>query len=376
MVQKTPFVINDILFLEEFCNLACGYCEGFYPTEFKFKPREGKLRMPTSWKAMVEADQSLQTRLSSEPTVDSLFDVGREVLERMNEKATYPILKLSGGEIFLYDKLVSFVESIHDQYSGVQLLTNGVLFGAAEVDRLASLGNVYFQISLDGVTPQTNSSRSKSGATLDRILRNIDRIQDAGMGLEINCVLTNTNTDSFLHLAEYMAHRGTSIVMPRPVRGPPAKTQAASDEQVRAFATVRERYNDIGHVLPPEAYLDRVISVLERKQRSWDCFVPFFVLGENYYGKINTCTCSGALPVLGNALDKDTTAFHTLSTRAQYDAKSKPEPCADCITQYEVFNLYAEGKVTDAELTKLATFRVPNALATAQRIKAELHTSR
>ena len=275
MAQKTQFVINDILFLEEFCNLACGYCEGFYPTEFKFKPRDGKLKMPSAWKAMVEADPLLQSRLRSEPTVDSLFEVGREVLARMDENTTYPILKLSGGEIFLYDKLVPFVESIHQRYSGVQLLTNGVLFGEAEVNQLASLGNVYFQISLDGVTTQTNVSRSKSEGTLDRILRNIDRIRDKGMGLEINCVLTNTNTDSFIGLAEYLAERGDVVVMPRPVRGPPAKTQAATDEQVRAFAAVRDRYSDLGHVLPPPAYLDRVISVLERKQRSWDCFVPF-----------------------------------------------------------------------------------------------------
>jgi len=371
-MEKTEFVITDALVLEEFCNLKCAYCEGFFPTEFKFKTKEGRLSMPKSWQDKIKEDQSIADKLDHKPTVDSFFSIADEILQEINKQIKFPILKLSGGEIFLYDKMTEFIRKVHSNYNAIQLLTNATLFSEEEIEQFSEMGNVYFQISVDGHMLSSNYTRSHSSKTLDKILRNISAICSKNIGLEINCVLTSYNTNSFIDFVRYLDSIGDMTIFPRPVRGEPKTILSPTNEQISQLSDLRDQYNQYSRVLPPKAYFERVLSVLENKVRGWNCYVPFFVFGINNYGKVNTCTCSGELPILGSVFDDDKNAFKIISERKQYDPALKPIPCVDCITQYEIFNLYVEGAIDEKELEKIPTFKVEGALSAAQRIKKNL----
>lgn len=318
---------------------------------------------------MIREDPFLSARFETTPTVSSFFDLGRHILEKVDQRIGYPILKLSGGEIFLYKGAVDFIEAVHERYNGVQLLTNGLLFSETEIDRFHQMGNVYFQISLDGHTVEANRTRSRSKGGLERILRNIGHIVKRGIGLEINCVLTDKNIGSIDQIMGYLGDIGGMVVFPRPVRGEPRHYMQVRSKNLTSLYQLIEQYESNAHVLPPRAYLERVGSVLERRMRSWDCYVPFFVFGLGNYGRINTCACSGGLPVLGSVLDEETGAFKVISQRRQYEPSSKPAPCADCINQYEIFDLYVEGRISESELMRIPTFRVHGAIEAAKAIK-------
>lgn len=367
-MKKTKFVIADLLILEEFCNLKCGYCEGFSLSEFKFRLRDGHLLMPEVWKKTINSDPVLKNKLGERPTVESFFHLANEILEVVHDGVEFPILKVSGGEIFLYNNLVDFVRNISGKYNAIQLLSNGTLFSKREIEQFSDIGNVYFQISLDSHTLEGNYSRSRSLVTLEKILKNITNICARDIGLEINCVLTKYNTDLFIDFVKYLNDIGEMTVFPRPVRGRPSALYFPTEEQVFNFGKLRDCYDQYSRILPPRSYFERVLSVIENKYRDWNCYIPFFVLGLNNYGKVSTCTCSSELPNIGSIFN-DERVFQILQGNEQYKPTSKPLPCVDCITQYEIFNLYFENVITADDLKRIPTFRIPGALETAQQIK-------
>lgn len=371
-MEKIPFVINDFLLLEEFCNLKCAYCTGFFPSEYRFAPNHGRLQMPLVWKEMLEKNPHLRQYLDESPTIDSFFELGNAALEALDEYADYPILKVSGGEVTLNQKLPAFIRKVHNRYQGVQILTNGVLLNEKDLDQYQEMGNVFFQISLDGHTLETNSARSQNPNVLKRVLNNLKGIAWRKMGLEINCVLTRHNTESFGEFASFLDELDGPIVMPRPVRGEPKLGLYPSVEQIKSFSKVCEEADKNHQSLPPKPYLDRVVSALERTIRSDNCYVPFFVAGVNNYGMVKTCTRTDQLPMLGSVFSEGGRVFDMISSGKHYDPYSRPGPCGECVIQYELFNLLLEGLVAASDLERIPTFKVPGAIDYTQKIIGRL----
>ncbi len=365
--------MHDLLLLEEYCNLKCDYCEGFYPTEFEFKPKQEKLDMPDSWKMYRRDTPTIADKIPLNPSVTDFFSLGLQTLKKVDERFTYPVLKMSGGEVFLNRRFTDFVEAIAEDYQTIQILTNGLGIAERDVERFAEMGNIVFQMSVDGHTLRTNYARARTQKPLDMILQTIDLMQKKEIGVEINCVLTKHNTAEFGDFTEYFSKYDDVLLLPRPVRGPPRSVLEATPEQIRAFADFREKYDKHKHVLPPIAYFDRVISVLEKGNRSWDCWVPFFVLGVNNYGEIATCTCGGGLPTVGQVFEDDEKPFNIIKELEQYDPKSRLDPCSDCITQYEIFDLFMEDKITDDDLLRFPSLRSPEARAVTKDLKTKIN---
>src|SRR3990167_10462568 len=156
MEPKPHFTFNDQRIFDEVCNLACRYCEGFQPTEYSLRQdREGRLRMPVSWQQRIHDDPEIRDRIPENPRIKDFFNLGRVATTEVDKLVTCDILKLSGGEITLYDDLVQYVAEVHDQYTAVQLLTNGLKLTREQIEQFAAMGNVFFQVSLDGVTKES-----------------------------------------------------------------------------------------------------------------------------------------------------------------------------------------------------------------------------
>ncbi len=287
--------------------------------------------------------------------------------------ADYKILKLSGGEIFLYDDIVGFIESINKNYAAIQLLTNGVALTPKKIDRLAALGNVYFQISLDGVSGKTNFARNGNDTAVEKILGNIKQILKNNIGLEINCVLTKYNTNSFEIMLRYFKGAKNFVLVPRPVRGGPRTILDFSDDQLQDFKKlVIGKYDLYSDILPPKEYLERLIDVMENGRRNWNCYVPFYVMGVDNYGDIGACTRTDDLPMIGNIFDNSRKIDKIFKSNKNYAPASKPEPCSYCIIQYEMMNLYTEGIIGQKEMEKIPSFKIPGVMARVDEIRKRL----
>lgn len=372
--MKSKFVFNDQRILDEFCNSRCKYCSGFYPSEFSLTFNgDQTLKMPDCWKTKILNSKELSERIPLSPKINDFFTLGKEVLRKTNKTMDYKILKLSGGEIFLYSDLVDFIKSIHKDYTAIQLLTNAVSVTPEKIKQLARLGNVYFQISLDGIDGDTNFARNSSDLVVKRILQNITCILESGMGLEINCVLTKYNTGSFKKILEYFKDCKKLVIVPRPVRGGPRSILDFNKKQICDFKKiVVDEYDSYENILPPKKYIERLIAVMESGHKDLSCYVPFYVIGSDNYGNINTCTRTDDLPLVGNVFTDSVKISKTFKNHKNYNPDSRPEPCSYCITQYEMLNLYTEGLIDKEDMQKIPSFRIPGVMERVDEIKKNL----
>lgn len=291
----------------------------------------------------------------------------------MSAGADSQILKLSGGEITLYSQLVEYVRGVHDKYAAVQILTNGYKLTPEQIDEYARMGNIYFQISLDGTTHETNRARTPNGHITQKVVDNIGRISEKGMPIEINCVLTSFNTGNFDTMLDTLKGMGDIMVVPRPVRGSGRQMFDFTPEQLEAFRqVVIDRYDEYASVLPPKPYLDRLVTMMADGYRSNRCYVPFFVQGMDNYGNAEMCACGGTMPMLGNVLNDADEVFDRHRADTNYDPGENHDDCSYCMTQFEIMNLYVEGAISREDMLRVPSYRFGGVLDQVDKTGARL----
>lgn len=369
--QKPGFVFHDQRILDEACNLACGYCA---PSGFPMRiDREGGAHMPINWRETLSIVPAADKVLPQKPQLTDFFALGERVISAMSAGADSQILKLSGGEITLYPQLVDYVRNVHGNYSGVQILTNGYKLTPEQIDDFADMGNIYFQISLDGTTQETNRARTPNGRITQKVIDNIGRISEKGMPIEINCVLTCHNTGSFDVILDTLKDMGDIMVVPRPVRGGGRQLLDFTPDQLEEFRrVVIDRYDEYESILPPKPYLDRLVDMMADGYRSNRCYVPFFVQGVDNYGNAETCACGGTMPMLGNVLNDADEVFDRHQADTNYDPGEKHDDCSYCMTQFEIMNLYIEGAISRKDMLRVPSFRYGGVLDQVDKTGARL----
>jgi len=366
------YIINDFLLFEEFCNLKCLYCGGFDKESNNFRAIKNKLYAPSHWHEVVRGNKLSEGIIGSETTLDDLIEIADKILDKTEKNFAYSILKLSGGEIFLSDNIVKFIKKRHKKYQAMQLLTNGVNLKEEQIREISELGNVYFQISLDGITPEANRARFGNELLLKKVLKNIKLISELKMGLEINCVLTKFNTGDLKKFVEYFSKIPGVVIFPRPVRGNPKNELYPDKEQIENFDFLLENHEQYRAVLPPYKYLERVRSILREELRSWNCYVPYFVMSENNYGKISKCTCG---TFSGDVADISSAAVSELRMAIKkngYSHNQRYSTCADCISQYEIFNLLVEGDISGDDVKNIPTFQINGVINSIDKIREDI----
>nr|BBH95441.1 putative coenzyme PQQ synthesis protein E PqqE [Thermogemmatispora argillosa] len=137
------------------CNLACVHC---LSSSGKRRPRE------------LTTDQALAL-------VDELAEM--QVFQ----------VHFGGGEPFMYPGIWRVLERCRERDLVICVSTNGTLITPERARRLAALEPIYFQVSLDGATPETND-RIRGRDAFRRALRGLERLAAAGLSLTVNSVLT------------------------------------------------------------------------------------------------------------------------------------------------------------------------------------------
>ncbi len=371
--EPVPLVFHDQRVVDEGCNLACGYCA---PSGFPMRlDREGQAHMPEGWRETVIDLPVVNEVLPKNPQLTDFVALGSKAIEAVRSQADVKILKLSGGEITLYPKLVEYIKDVHQNYEAVQILTNGLKLTAEQIDAFGEMGNIFFQISLDGTTTATNRARTPNGRLTEKVMGNIRYVAEKGIPMEINCVLTSHNTGSIDTVLDDLKGLGDIIVVPRPVRGDGRKLMNFTAEQLEAFkAVVLGRFEEYRSILPPKPYLERLVGMMENGVRADRCYVPFFVQGVDNYGTAEMCSCGGNLPRLGNVLDSENEVFDKHREGTNYDPGGGHDDCSYCMTQYEIMNLYVEGKIDRDDMLRIPTFRYNGILDQVEKIGQRLRT--
>lgn len=369
--NKSITIYQDQRIAEEFCNFRCEYCEGFCPSGYSLnKDKNGNLKVPAEWYEKISLlPKQVEKYFVKGPQMDNFYDLALEVLEKAENILCADILKISGGEITTNKNLVDFVRKIHSKYSVIQILTNGFNLIENEIDEYKNMKNVTFQISIDGVTAKSNYAKSHNEKITKKVLENIDYIIKQNIGLEINCVLTKYNINTFSKFLERFKNANNFIIVPRPVRGAPREILNFTQEQVNAFEKfLNEEYDMYSKILPPKAYIDRLISIMKKNKRTMKCYIPFFVQSIDGYGNLEECPIGLITKCKNNVFMLENSQNYSLNHKVFVDNSI----CENCTNQYEMFNLYVEGLITKEELRKIPSLNSKKIIEHIDYIKTDI----
>lgn len=335
-MDKYVFPIADCVIFENYCNLSCDYCF---------------LR------------ENLQSQIPKELLSGYYENLLRCIgFAKANNIAMF---KLSGGEIFLHDKLFNAVMK-ETGFQKIQILTNGTLIRDEHIQRISQRTEVGLQLSLDGHTFEMNFSRFKSRGLFQRVKDLLEYIVKKDIPVEVNMCLTRENVESLKLYIEYlMTLRGRVILNIIPVREE-KEHLAVKEEQLIHIEEIILKYDAYESVLPPKEYLKLMLFVLKSKNKpeGWKCYINKAVLSIQGDGDIKICP---EVPTIDNTVAAN--AFSYGDNSKQYnpideiiDSKraellsnysGRIPICKGCFTHYEIINLYVKGMISEEQLRRI-----------------------
>lgn len=366
--EITEVIYQDQRVAEEFCNFKCDYCEGFCPSEYNLATdKNGNLKLPEQWYSnMNNYTEKITKYFDPKRNLDSFYKLFLDALEKTKEVLNTDILKVSGGEITLNRNLIEYVKKIHNNYSKIQILTNGFLLSKDVINECKKIENICFQVSIDGIDYKSNYTKSHFENVTNRVIENIDYMVECGLGVEINCVLTKYNIDYFEKFLQKYKNADNFIIIPRPVRGLPKEVLNFDKIQIEKFEKmINYNYNQYKDIIPSRKYFERLINIMKNDIRAYKCYIPYFVQSIDGYGNFEDCP-------IGLITD---TKFNVLEdNNCQINKKifDNPKLCKNCTNQYEMFNLYVEDKIDENDLKKIPSLNSNIIIAHIQKIKKEI----
>ena len=114
-----------------------------------------------------------------------------QALALVDELAEMQVFQIhfGGGEPFIYPGIWKVLERCTERELVMCISTNGTLITAERARRLKEFNPLYFQVSLDGGTPQTND-RVRGEGVFQRALRGLELLAQEDHSLTVNSVLT------------------------------------------------------------------------------------------------------------------------------------------------------------------------------------------
>jgi radical SAM protein with 4Fe4S-binding SPASM domain len=160
--------------LTERCNLACRHC-------------------------VVDAGP---TRYSEEDELT--LEECRDLIDQLADFGVSSLI-LSGGEPLMRPDLLEIAEYAGERGLHMQVATNGALVTKEVATRLAAIGKVEAQVSLDGATPQVHDDFRQVAGTWERAIQGIRNLVAAEIPVMMAAAVTKANIDQIPNLYKLAA---------------------------------------------------------------------------------------------------------------------------------------------------------------------------
>lgn len=360
-VPPTPggrllYLMNDFVVQEHLCNLRCTYCLNFENENLK----PGEPWAPTERIDLKQGGFG--------------WARAREVIERCTRSGDAPILRLAGGEVMAIKGALDFVEEVAAAWDRVQILTNAT-FLTRDIDRLARIPNLNLCCSLDGFLPEHNRERTPHAKWAQRIIDGVTAAVAAGVPVEIYCVLNRSNVEAVHDFAAWIAalpRRADVRLLPFPVRGDAAATYLFAPTQLGSLERLVREHARFAEILPPRAYLERLLVMARGAARTHRCRIPLSFLQTFDDGVVAACSNCWATS-LGNVLADDG-AFEAVGEANIHRLFLRTPPrvsfCRGCFTPFDVVNVYLDGECSLDELARMDLYGSPAVRARLAAMRA------
>ena len=350
------FLYHDLIVAGNWCNLKCSYCT-----------------------SVEDADefgtQTSASRRGRGATI-ALGDV-LKLVDDMGRHIDAPVIKVSGGELFLLANAVELIEQLSARYVHVQVLTNGTELNQDIVRRIADLGNVSFNLSLDGHTPEMNSLRWRSANIGKRVLGALEAMVAECDLIEITSVISDANAARFPSFLEFLQRQPCAIVViPIPVRGIHAERLFSRTARTQFAHLLRGINASFDDVLGPAAYYRALAHFLEidDSQRQQRCHLVNAAIQLFDTGAVTPCPVGWTTEIGNVKKDGIDAVAGQVGVNKMYDLLTRARPrvpvCRNCFSQADMLNLYVEGAIELHEIARAPMYRSPAAQTRLQELRA------
>ena len=354
---------NDFVINENYCNQKCQYC------------LTGESNIKQSHKDKL---------IFKKPKIDTYSPeskLGKDlntIVQRVLQKFKTPLLKVSGGEIFLIKGITDFIEKIAMNHSVIVVQTNGVLVDSEYLYRLKIPGNIVIQISLDSHLHFGNSYRIQRKDLHKRAIKRISKIIESGLPVEIYSVLTDRSVTQMNEFAAWLLKfDNRPLYFPYPVRGPNSDRFQVRPEQFKYIERFLESFGRYSSVLPPEQYFKRLLNFYQESGRHFRCYLPLLVLSTFSDGILTACP-NIWFNNMGNLLEDDwEKAGDKVGNTGLYTALLGSRPrlkaCRSCYTPWDLLTLYFDDEITLDDLLSSPLYRPEAVQSVIERKKAQMN---
>jgi MoaA/NifB/PqqE/SkfB family radical SAM enzyme len=358
---------NDLVINEDSCNLSCEYCltgqsnlKDTHRLQLIFQPPKRDTYTPGS----------------------ELADRVDRVAERLRTRFSLPLLKVTGGEIFLVKGIMEFLEQEAAKHEVLVVQTNAVLVKPEHLERLRSWGNVVMQVSLDSHLPFGNSYRVASEGLHHKVVAAVSAIVSSGLPTEIYGVLNDRSVTELPSFASWLAgFESRPVFFPFPVRGPGSEAFKVRPDQVSLIEDFAARYGEFAAILPPQPYFGRLLSFYHEGKRTFRCHLPRLVISTFSDGMVTPCP-NIWFSDMGNVFDEDggDKALDQVGETGLYKALLAPRPrlkaCHGCFTPWDTLSMYFDDEITLDELCKAPTYSPARIRSLLEQMKHDYVSAR
>ncbi|ABD06777.1 Radical SAM [Rhodopseudomonas palustris HaA2] len=342
---------HDLIVAGNWCNLKCSYCT-----------------------SVADADDYGAVTSASRRGRGATIAIA-EVLAMLDGFAAQvdaPLIKLSGGELFLLANAAELIAELAQRYAHVQVLTNGTELDAATVQRIARRGNVSFNLSLDGHSAAMNAMRWRSPRIGARVMAAFAAMVQACETVEITSVISAANAEGFPAFLDVLAAQPCRIVaVPIPVRGVTAAVLFPAEARRAFAATLRACVRTHPDVLGPAAYYTTLADFLDAggAQRERRCHLVTAAVQLFDTGAVTPCPV-GWTGAIGDLRKEGAASVAArVGTHKMYDLLTRERPrvpvCRNCFSAADMLNLYLDGEI---ELDALARLPLYHSAAARARL--------
>jgi MoaA/NifB/PqqE/SkfB family radical SAM enzyme len=204
------------------------------------------------------------------------------------------------------------------------------------------------------------------------VMRRIYRALEAEIPTEIYCVLNDRSLPALEETLEAMKpYEDWVSVHPFPVRGPDTTRFFPPPEQLAVVRRLLERYDTYESLLPPRAYLLRLLRFFEEGTRTFRCHLPRFAFTTFDDGLLTACPNIWFNKV-GNLLaEKPEDVTDRIGETGFYQLLLAERPriaaCKGCFTPWDLLTMYVDREITIDELCRAPMYAAP---ASRARIEA------
>ena len=151
------------------------------------------------------------------------LDQWKEVIVKLKKWLGPFRIQIAGGEIFIREDIFDLIRFASENGVLAGIVTNGTMLDRDRVERLIDAGLGYFDVSLDGVKPETHDYirgyrgvHEKALSTI-RITNELRKKKNSNMVMYVPAIICGHNMDELVDLVEFVDREGLDAVMFNPL---------------------------------------------------------------------------------------------------------------------------------------------------------------